>query len=53
VADVVEFAKNHGVFLRNRSSEPGCEGCLRFATGIVEHTKRGIAVVEEALCAVR
>ena len=53
VADVVEFAKNHGVFLRNRSSEPGCEGSLRFATGIVEHTKRGIAVLEEALCAVR
>jgi histidinol-phosphate aminotransferase len=53
VADVVEFAKTHGVFLRNRSSEPGCEGCLRFATGIIEHTKRGIAVLEEALCAVR
>ena len=53
VADVVEFAKTRGVFLRNRSSEPGCEGCLRFATGIVEHTKRGIAVLEEALCAVR
>jgi len=53
VADVVEFAKSHGVFLRNRSSEPGCQGCLRFGTGIVEHTKRGIAVLEEALCAVR
>ena len=25
----------------------GCEGCLRIATGIVEHTKRGIAVIEE------
>jgi len=53
VADVIEFAKSQGVFLRNRSSEPGCEGCLRFATGIVEHTKRGLAVLEEALCAVR
>jgi histidinol-phosphate aminotransferase len=53
VAEVVEFAKTHGVFLRNRASEPGCEGCLRFGTGIVEHTKRGIAVLEEALCAVR
>jgi histidinol-phosphate aminotransferase len=53
VAEVVEFAKSHGVFFRNRSSEPGCQGCLRFGTGIVEHTKRGIAVLEEALCAVR
>jgi len=53
VADVVEAAKTHGVFLRNRSSEPGCEGCLRMAAGVVEHTKRGLAVLEEALCAVR
>jgi histidinol-phosphate aminotransferase len=53
VADVVEFAKSRGVFLRNRSSEPGCDGCLRFAAGVVEHTVRGLAVLEEALCAVR
>lgn len=53
VADVIEFAKSRGVFLRNRSSEPGCEGCLRFAAGVVEHTKRGLAVLEEALCAER
>ena len=53
VADVVEFAKSRGVFLRNRSSEPGCEGCLRFGAGVVEHTKRGLAVLEEALCAER
>ena len=26
-------------------------GCIRIATGIVEHTKRGIAVMEEVLCA--
>ncbi len=53
VADVIEFAKSRGVFLRNRSTEPGCAGCLRFGTGVVAHTKRGIAVLEEALCAVR
>jgi histidinol-phosphate aminotransferase len=38
------------VYLRNRSTEPGCEGCLRIAAGIVEHTKRGIAAIEEVLC---
>jgi histidinol-phosphate aminotransferase len=53
VADVIEFAKARGVFLRNRSSEPGCDGCLRFGAGVVEHTKRGLAVLEEALCAER
>jgi histidinol-phosphate aminotransferase len=51
VADVIDGAKARGVFLRNRSSEPGCEGCLRMGTGIVEHTRRGMAVLEEALCA--
>ena len=43
------FAK--GVYLRDRSTEPGCAGCLRIATGIVEHTRRAIAVMEEVLCA--
>jgi histidinol-phosphate aminotransferase len=53
VGEVIEKAKASGVFLRNRSTEPGCEGCLRIGTGIVEHTKRGIAAIEEALCAAR
>jgi histidinol-phosphate aminotransferase len=45
------FAK--GIYLRDRSTEPGCAGSLRIATGIVEHTKRAIAVMEEVLCAAR
>lgn len=53
VAEVVETAKARGVFLRNRSSEPGCEGTLRMGAGVVEHTRRGLAVLEEAVCAAR
>jgi histidinol-phosphate aminotransferase len=45
------FAK--GIYLRDRSTEPGCSGCLRIATGIVDHTRRAIAVMEEVLCAAR
>jgi histidinol-phosphate aminotransferase len=45
------FAK--GIYLRDRSTEPGCAGCLRMGTGIVEHTRRAIAVMEEVLCAAR
>jgi histidinol-phosphate aminotransferase len=45
------FAK--GIYLRDRSTEPGCAGSLRIATGIVEHTRRAIAVIEEVLCAAR
>jgi len=50
IDDVIAGALARGVYLRNRSTEPGCEGCLRIATGIVEHTKRGIAAIEEVLC---
>jgi histidinol-phosphate aminotransferase len=45
------FAK--GIYLRDRSTEPGCAGSLRIATGVVEHTRRAIAVIEEVLCAAR
>ena len=45
------FAKQ--IYLRDRSTEPGCAGCLRMATGIVEHTRGGISVMEEILCGAR
>jgi histidinol-phosphate aminotransferase len=50
VDEVIDGARQRGVYLRNRSTEPGCEGCLRIGTGIVEHTRRGIDVIEEILC---
>jgi histidinol-phosphate aminotransferase len=48
---LVKGAFARGIYLRDRSTEPGCAGCLRMATGIVEHTRRAIAVMEEVLCA--
>jgi len=48
---VMNAAAAHKIYLRDRSSEPGCEGCLRVATGIVEHTRQFIDVLEEVLCA--
>lgn len=50
IGEVIDGARERGVYLRNRSTEPGCEGCLRIATGLVEHTQRGIDVIEEVLC---
>jgi histidinol-phosphate aminotransferase len=44
-------AEARGIYLRDRSTEPGCEGCLRISAGIVDHTDRIIAVMNEALCA--
>jgi histidinol-phosphate aminotransferase len=48
---LVKGAADRGIYTRDRSSEPGCAGCLRVATGIVQHTRRYIAVMEEVLCA--
>ena len=50
---LVKGAFEKGIYLRDRSTEPGCAGCLRIATGVVEHTKRAVAVMEEVLCAAR
>jgi histidinol-phosphate aminotransferase len=48
---LVKGAAERGVYLRDRSNEPGCAGSVRIAAGIVEHTRRCIAAMEEVLCA--
>ena len=53
IGEVIDGARERGVYLRDRSSEPGCEGCLRIAAGHVAHTQRGIDVIEEVLCGAR
>ncbi len=50
-ADIVRTAMAHGIYLRDRSKEPGCAGAIRVSAGIIEHTKRCIHVFEEVLCA--
>jgi histidinol-phosphate aminotransferase len=48
---LVKGVADRGIYIRDRSSEPGCAGSLRIATGVVEHTRRCIAAMEEVLCA--
>jgi histidinol-phosphate aminotransferase len=50
---LVRGAFERGVYIRDRSTEPGCMGRIRVAAGIVAHTRRCIEVMEEVLCAVR
>ena len=47
---LADGAAARGIYIRNRSKEPGLEGCLRVGAGIVAHTERCIAVFEEVLC---
>jgi histidinol-phosphate aminotransferase len=48
---LVKGAFARGIYIRDRSTEPGCAGSIRVGAGIVEHTRRFIAVMEEVLCA--
>ena len=48
---VLQAAAARKIYLRDRSTEPGCEGCLRVGAGVVEHTQRFITVLEEVVCA--
>ena len=52
-AELVKGVQARGIYLRDRSTEPGCDGCVRIGTGIVAHTKQCIAAIEEVLCAAR
>ena len=51
--DVVATLAAHGIKVRDRSSETGCEGCIRITAGLVEETDRVIPAFEEAVCAAR
>ncbi len=46
--ELVARMREHGVLLRDRSSDPGCEGYVRITVGVEEHVTRGL----EALGAV-
>jgi histidinol-phosphate aminotransferase len=50
---VVAALAARGIRVRNRSTETGCEGCIRITAGLVEETERLIPVFEEVVCAAR
>lgn len=50
VSRIIAALAARGIRVRDRSREPGCEGCIRITAGIVEDTRRAIAALEEAVC---
>jgi histidinol-phosphate aminotransferase len=38
-----------GVLLRDRSSDPGCDGFVRITIGVEEHVTRGLVALKESL----
>lgn len=46
-AEFSKVMREHGVLVRDRSSDPGCDGCVRITIGPREHTAQGIAAMEQ------
>jgi histidinol-phosphate aminotransferase len=48
--DVVAGLRTRGIYVRDRSGDPACEGYVRITTGVVAHTRACIMAIEEVLC---
>lgn len=46
---LVKAMRARGVLLRDRSTDPGCDGYVRITVGIEEHVTRGLAALKESL----
>jgi histidinol-phosphate aminotransferase len=45
----VEAMRARNILVRDRSNDPGCDGCVRITVGTREHTHLGLAALEESL----
>lgn len=47
--ELVAAMRAHGVLLRDRSADPGCNGFVRITIGIEEHVRVGLAALRSSL----
>ncbi len=45
----VQAMRRRDVLVRDRSADPGCDGCVRITLGTIEHTERGMDALENTL----
>jgi len=48
-ASFVEHMRRRGILVRDRSADPGCEGCVRITLGPSEHTDRLLGALQETI----
>ena len=46
---VTKALAEQGIFIRDRSSQPGCEGCVRITAGLTSHTERCLQALGDLL----
>ncbi|QNI31063.1 histidinol-phosphate transaminase [Alloacidobacterium dinghuense] len=49
----VSAMRQRDVLVRDRSNDPGCDGCVRITVGTLEHINRGIRALDESLAEIR
>jgi histidinol-phosphate aminotransferase len=47
--ELVQAMRANGVLLRDRSTDPGCDGFVRITVGVEEHVTRGLAALQACL----
>ena len=47
--ELVTAMHRHGVLLRDRSTDPGCDGFVRITIGLGEHVTEGLAALRVSL----
>jgi histidinol-phosphate aminotransferase len=47
--ELVQAMRAHAVLLRDRSTDPGCDGFVRITIGVEEHVTRGLAALKISL----
>lgn len=47
--EFVAAMRRRGILVRDRNSDPGCEGCIRMTVGIAQHTDRLLMALPEVL----
>jgi histidinol-phosphate aminotransferase len=47
--ELVAVMRKHGVLLRDRSADPGCNGYVRITIGVEDHVTRGLAALKASL----
>jgi histidinol-phosphate aminotransferase len=47
--ELCEAMRARGVLLRDRSSDPGCDGCVRITIGVEDQVTQGLAALKESL----
>jgi histidinol-phosphate aminotransferase len=44
--------RNRGILVRDRSNDPGCDGCVRMTVGVSQHTDRLLLALPQVLSAI-